>query len=1095
MNSDRDGIRGGWATPGDDQSDAESAVEATGEFTIDYAPPAWYTQNASGHSAQASPTPPPPAPPAPSAAPVSFDPAAPVPSAAPVPPAAPVSPAVPASGPQPAWTPPTVPADEAGLGSGDIESGATMRFSAAALKREFAEREATARTAEETSAGPAGDTAAAEGEPVGDRPEGEDTTGGDFELSAPAVPAGEQQSAPASGEAAAGGEVPSPAEGANAGTSEHDGTGAAPAGHGSDNSPVGDGSDATESAAGHRQESTDVGADVTDPTGGEDGPRGEAEASEVAADTGADDSEDAAAAAAADGGSKEPAGASDGDVEGAAGTEGATDAEGERLVAAATAETTPQDSAPEAPVTPDAAAQETDVFDDWPQDTSPNAGTDIAQDAQAAAPAWAPPPMPQSGLPPLPPAYQPAAPAPAAQWPSPQPVVPPQPGPPQQPQPTAAQGQDPVPPQPTSALGQPPVPPQQGGYGFPQQQPHPGPPSAQPAVPPQPPVAQPQPPFQPQAPQPAPTAWHPQGTPPAPGPVAPPVADAPVPAPPAPPAPQDGYGFPHPGIPAPAAPNPPAPPTGYGFPQPSAPVPSQPGPQQSGYGFPQTGAPAPQPTPPQAAAPHTDAPQANPPQPPAPQAPGPQSGYGFPQPPAPNAPQQGGYGFPQQPHPGPQPEAQQAQPQPPVDPRTGAAWPQPIQHDQRQPTNPAAAPLGYTAAVELSSDRLLNNKKQKAKSGRPSGASSRFKLGGKKEEAERQRKLELIRTPVLSCYRIAVISLKGGVGKTTTTTALGSTLATERQDKILAIDANPDAGTLGRRVRRETGATIRDLVQAIPYLNSYMDIRRFTSQAASGLEIIANDVDPAVSTAFNDEDYRRAIDVLGKQYPIILTDSGTGLLYSAMRGVLDLADQLIIISTPSVDGASSASTTLDWLSAHGYAELVSRSITVISGVRETGKMIKVEDIVGHFETRCRGVVVVPFDEHLAAGAEVDLDMMRPKVREAYFNLSALVAEDIVRHQQSHGLWTNDGNPPPVAAPPMPGQYPYPQGVPGAPMPGQQPYPQQPGQPYAGPPQPGQAYPQPGQQFQPGQPGQPGQPYPPYQGQAPQTPPPPAPPQQ
>ncbi len=84
---------------------------------------------------------------------------------------------------------------------------------------------------------------------------------------------------------------------------------------------------------------------------------------------------------------------------------------------------------------------------------------------------------------------------------------------------------------------------------------------------------------------------------------------------------------------------------------------------------------------------------------------------------------------------------------------------------------------------------------------------------------------------MLSCYRIAVISLKGGVGKTTTTTALGSTLASERQDKILAIDANPDAGTLGRRVRRETGATIRDLVQAIPYLNSYMDIRRFTSQA------------------------------------------------------------------------------------------------------------------------------------------------------------------------------------------------------------------------------------------------------------------------
>ncbi|WP_067397995.1 SCO5717 family growth-regulating ATPase [Streptomyces sp. F-3] len=537
------------------------------------------------------------------------------------------------------------------------------------------------------------------------------------------------------------------------------------------------------------------------------------------------------------------------------------------------------------------------------------------------------------------------------------------------------------------------------------------------------------------------------------------------PAPPQPPA------QPQAPQPAPAAWNPPAaaaPPPGYGFPQPGAPGAPQPPAQ------PPTGAPA--------------APA------------GPQPGYGFPQPQGAAPAPPGGYGFPQQPAP--------AQGQQPVDPRLGTAWPQPVQHDQRQP-QPGAAPLGYTAAVELSSDRLLSNKKQKARSSRPVGSGSRFRLGGRKEEAERQRKLELIRTPVLSCYRIAVISLKGGVGKTTTTTALGATLASERQDKILAIDANPDAGTLGRRVRRETGATIRDLVQAIPYLNSYMDIRRFTSQAPSGLEIIANDVDPAVSTTFNDEDYRRAIDVLGKQYPIILTDSGTGLLYSAMRGVLDLADQLIIISTPSVDGASSASTTLDWLSAHGYSELVARSITVISGVRETGKMIKVEDIVAHFETRCRGVVVVPFDEHLATGAEVDLDMMRPKVREAYFNLAAMVAEDFVRHQQAQGLWTSDGNPPPIAPPPLPGQ-PLPgQPAPGQPpYPGQHPYPGQPGQP--GQPVPGQFAPQqpappvPGQPYpgqppvagpQPGQPQPPaGPPYPqqPPQGQG-QTPPPPPPP--
>ncbi|MGV9566455.1 SCO5717 family growth-regulating ATPase [Streptomyces sp. NPDC003480] len=521
--------------------------------------------------------------------------------------------------------------------------------------------------------------------------------------------------------------------------------------------------------------------------------------------------------------------------------------------------------------------------------------------------------------------------------------------------------------------------------------------------------------------------------------------------------------------PQPAQPQPPQPQAvGYGYPQ-QPPAQSQPPqPQAAGYGYPQQ--PPAQPGPPQQ-------PQ---------QQPGPVA-YGYP-------PQQAGYGYPL--------PAQPQQPAPPAAPQQPPAQTVPQQQTPHQPpaaygnqgwtapvgpqAGPGApqqaapgTPLGYNAAVELSSDRLLRHQPKARKN---NAGPSRFKFGAKKEEAERQRKLGLIRTPVMSCYRIAVISLKGGVGKTTTTMSLGATLATERQDKILAIDANPDAGTLGRRVRRETGATIRDLVQAIPQLNSYMDIRRFTSQAPSGLEIIANDVDPAVSTTFNDQDYRSALEVLGRQYPIILTDSGTGLLYSAMRGVLDLADQLIIISTPSVDGASSASTTLDWLSANGFADLVQRSVTVISGVRETGKMIKVEDIVAHFETRCRGVVVVPFDEHLAAGAEVDLNMMRPRTREAYFDLAALIAEDIARTQQGFGNPNLQFQQPPQGYAP----------------------PQQPQQPYGGPggsPQQGQGWqqqPAPGQgwQQQPPPPGQGWQQQQPAPGQGWQQPPaPPQPPQQ
>ncbi|MFI1172944.1 SCO5717 family growth-regulating ATPase [Streptomyces melanogenes] len=981
MNSDQDQFRTGGNARDENRSDADP--EPTGEFTIDYTPPAWYTQNAAPSADAATPPPPPPAGP-----PVAV-------------------PGLPSSGGfQPNWTttpaPPgpapaeDAPAEARPFGGGDVESGATMRFSPGSLKRELAERLAAADAAKAEANSEAGAGADA---PVA-------------AADAPAAPAPVAADEPV--DVAAKDEPAADAVQDSAGPAQAEPT---------------SGPDSAEATAPEAEAASDEPEPAAAPEPSDAVPApAEAPAAELAD----------AAPAPADQVAVEPADSVSPDESGDYVTAAPVTAETADAVPAAPAEPVPAPPVAEpvdAVAAQAAAAAPADaappVADAAPQDAVPQdaPGTPVAPAEQP----WAAQAQ-QPGLPPLPPAYQPAAPAPAPQWPVPAPQ---QTGQPAWPLP---HGAEPVAPQPAPPTGQggfplpqPNAPAQQGGYGFPP----PGTPNA-PA---------PTPASDPHTPAPQGGYGFPQ-----PGPQgaqAAPNFPAPAPTPtvaPNAPAPQGAYGFPHAGTQG--APDANAPQGAHPFPHPGTPAadPNHPAPQ-GGYGFPQ-------PTPAQAQAP-APAPAQTPPAPQAPQAP--HGGYGFPQPGTPNAHAPVPHQQQAQPPAQPQPLPQAQPPAGPVDPRSGAGWPSPVAHDQRERSVPGA-PLGYTAAVELSSDRLLRNNKQKAKSSRNPGSASRFKFGGKKEEAERQQKLNLIRTPVLSCYRIAVISLKGGVGKTTTTTALGATLATERQDKILAIDANPDAGTLGRRVRRETGATIRDLVQAIPYLNSYMDIRRFTSQAPSGLEIIANDVDPAVSTTFNDEDYRRAIDVLGKQYPIILTDSGTGLLYSAMRGVLDLADQLIIISTPSVDGASSASTTLDWLSAHGYADLVQRSLTVISGVRETGKMIKVDDIVQHFQTRCRGVVVVPFDEHLAAGAEVDLDMMRPKTREAYFHLSALVAEDFVRAQQQQGLWTGDGvNPPPHMAPPMPGHFAAPgQPVPGAqPVPGQafpaqpQPYTPQPPQPYGG----------------------------------------------
>ncbi|MGV0740861.1 MinD/ParA family protein [Mycolicibacterium sp. XJ870] len=247
--------------------------------------------------------------------------------------------------------------------------------------------------------------------------------------------------------------------------------------------------------------------------------------------------------------------------------------------------------------------------------------------------------------------------------------------------------------------------------------------------------------------------------------------------------------------------------------------------------------------------------------------------------------------------------------------------------------------------------------------------------------------------PLQGCYRIALLSLKGGVGKTTITATLGATFASIRGDRVVAVDANPDRGTLSQKVPLETAATVRHLLRDAEGIERYSDVRAYTSQGPSRLEVLASESDPAVSEAFSSEDYIRALEVLERFYSLVLTDCGTGLMHSAMSSVLSKADVLVVISSGSVDGARSAAATLDWLDAHGHQDLVRNSIAVINAVRPRSGKVDLSKVVDHFSRRCRAVRLVPFDPHLEEGAEISLERLKPATREALIELAAVVAGD------------------------------------------------------------------------------------------------------
>jgi putative peptide zinc metalloprotease protein len=192
-------------------------------------------------------------------------------------------------------------------------------------------------------------------------------------------------------------------------------------------------------------------------------------------------------------------------------------------------------------------------------------------------------------------------------------------------------------------------------------------------------------------------------------------------------------------------------------------------------------------------------------------------------------------------------------------------------------------------------------------------------------------------------------------------------------------------------VRRETTNTIMSLLAHRQQIARYADIRAYTSQAPTRLEVVAADDDPRITDALREQDFHTAVELLEVHYNLVCMDTGTGVLESAAKGILQLADQIVVVTAPSLDSARTASSTLDWLEQNSHADLVEGAVAVINSARAKTQ-VELDHVEDHFAARCRAVVRIPWDPHLEAGAESSLDRLKPATRNAYLELAAAVAD-------------------------------------------------------------------------------------------------------
>lgn len=242
-----------------------------------------------------------------------------------------------------------------------------------------------------------------------------------------------------------------------------------------------------------------------------------------------------------------------------------------------------------------------------------------------------------------------------------------------------------------------------------------------------------------------------------------------------------------------------------------------------------------------------------------------------------------------------------------------------------------------------------------------------FNLGLSPAEQRAEDRRNRIRRQLTSTYQIAVVSVKGGVGRTTTAATLGSTFASLRPDRVVAIDANPDFGDLATRTSRHPyGLTLRDLAVS-QNLDAFSAVQSFTSINSADLAVIASPWTTEATEALSGREYSTAVEVLRRHYNLLLVDCGTGVLDSATATVLQTSDAVVVVTPATVGGVTGAVATLNWLSAHGLQHLIAKSIVAIVHHQPVKPTVDVDAIEKLFATAHRPTTVLPYDAHLAEG--------------------------------------------------------------------------------------------------------------------------------
>ena len=236
---------------------------------------------------------------------------------------------------------------------------------------------------------------------------------------------------------------------------------------------------------------------------------------------------------------------------------------------------------------------------------------------------------------------------------------------------------------------------------------------------------------------------------------------------------------------------------------------------------------------------------------------------------------------------------------------------------------------------------------------------------------------------------ITVCSQMGGVGKTLISAYLATLAAHHRtNDRVLAVDINPDAGRLRARMGVEEGLSLRQTYEHRSSLTTYAAVRRCFSYTPAGVAVIGSDPNPDRDEGFGDSEYREMIATLSILANTFVNDCGTNLLHPLTRGAMARTDQLVYVTDCSEDGLELTRDAFDTFEVKGYGEQVRSGVLVLTKLTPGSPVERFQET---FQSRCRQIVSVRHNEFLARRTPVDVEALDLSDAEALSDLLEVTA--------------------------------------------------------------------------------------------------------